>query len=117
MIASLTVLGRANGPILQDLGTVTAGSREVSVEAVIAPPSGCDVNGTGTIQAAIGAKPTNDVTGILCGFQDDLTDNYGQVFKQSDNESWDIKTGRYSRNVSWTFANCDGDGPVTTFCP
>ena len=45
---------------------------------------------------------------MLCAFQTGLTDAYGQVFKVQDSENWNPKTGRYSRNVEWTYQDCNG---------
>jgi hypothetical protein len=31
----------------------------------------------------------------------------GQVFVSQDNQSWNPSDGRYSRNVSWVYQQCD----------
>ncbi len=111
VFASLTVLGRARGPILQDINTVTAGTRDVNIEVVMQPYSGCS-----SISAAISASPKTQVETLLCEVEQTLTSAYDQVFKSSDNESWSFKDGRYTRSVSWTYGDCDGDAPVTSFC-
>lgn len=85
VIAQLLVLGRAAGPVLQDIGTMTAKVRTVSFEVVISP-------------AVIG-KPlpvAPDVTGILMTY-------YPGGYLTRDEESWTARTGRYSRSVSWTY--------------
>jgi len=121
--ASVVVLGRANGPVLQNLETVTVGTRQVSIDALVLPPSGNTKGKLGSQQALMNARPRNDVTGILAGFEYDLTSVYDQVFKTADDESWNVKTGQYSRQVGWTFSNCSSDwskhgggsAPGTTF--
>lgn len=104
VFAKLPVLGRASGPVLQDISTVTEATREVTIEVVMPPPTGCtnisdlDLN-----------KPTQNVQNILCEFETELTNVYDQVFKNSDSENWNPLSGRYSRSVSWTYANCSGN--------
>jgi len=110
VFASLTVLGRARGPILQSIDTVTAPTRNINIELTMPIPSGCD---TGNVTAARTAAPTADVECLLKGFEDELTAAYDQVFKQADDSSWNPKTGRYSRQVTWMFVNCTGSAPST----
>lgn len=109
VVASLTVLGRSAGPILQDIGTVTAPTRNVNIEAVMSIGSGC------TVSALLANKPTTQVERLLCNFEQDLSGTYDQVFLQDDSENWNPKTGRYSRNVKWIYLDCS-NSLNTTFC-
>ena len=113
VIAKLVVLGRANGPLFQELGTFTELSRDVSIEALIQPPSGCD---NSDVPAMLAARPTSDVEDFLCALETELTDAYAQVFKQTDRDTWNPKTGRYSRQVTWIYSDCAGSAPDTSFC-
>lgn len=110
VFARIPVLGRAAGPVLQEISTVTESTREVSIEAVMPPPTGCS-----SISLLNTYKPTTNVENILCEFETELTSAYDQVFKQSDNESWNPLSGRYSRTVSWVYQSCSGT-PNTSFC-
>ena len=65
VFASLTVLGRSAGPILQDIGTISASTREISIEAIMAIPSGC------TVANLLTNKPTTQTDAILCSFETD----------------------------------------------
>ena len=109
VFASLTVLGRAAGPVLQDIGTVTAPTRDVNIDAIMTIGSGC------TVAQLLANKPSAQVSGILCAFETDLTGSFTQVFLTSDNENWNPKTGSYSRNVRWIYTNCSGLSN-TSFC-
>ena len=109
VFASLAILGRSAGPILQDIGTVTAPTRDVNIEAIMGIPTGC------TVANLLSLKPTTQVNALLCDFETDLTGTYSQVFKSQDNERFDIKTGNYSRNVRWQFVDCTGN-VVTSLC-
>jgi hypothetical protein len=96
VIASHTVLGRAAGPILQDIGTKTANTWDLSIEAVIVPPTGCVAATSFTYTPNYGAV----VSGIESGFGSNT------YFKTADTESFDSKTGRYTRSVSWIYTEC-----------
>lgn len=87
VFASIPVLGRALGPVLQDISTKTARKRDITIEATM-PAS---------TQAGVSSRP--NTTAIILthrptGFQ---------VFLENDVESWTEKTGRYSRNTSFTY--------------
>jgi hypothetical protein len=114
VFASLVVLGRAKGPILQDIGTVTATTRNIAIEVIMAPPTGCD--GCSDFELALAAAPGLEVDGFLCCVETQINGSWDQVFKSADSESWDIKTGLYTRNVSWTMTQCSNDAPSTSFC-
>lgn len=111
VFAQLTILGRALGPILQDINTITASSRSVSIETVGPPAEGCTA-------ATLRTVPNNiqtDVQTLLCSFETELTGTYDQVFKTTDAENWNPKSGRYSRSVSWTYQGCSITG-TTALC-
>ena len=102
-------LGRVGGPVLQDLGTVTKASRALAVDVVMQPYSG--VNSL-TTQAGITAlfanNPKTQVDELVDAFQADLASTYSQVFTDGDTDDWDVRTGRYTRNVSWSYGQCSG---------
>jgi len=108
VFASIPVLGRAAGPILQNLNTVTSKSTTVSIEAVMEIPTGCTV-------ALLNDPPTSEVAAILCLFETDISGTYDAYYKTQDNDSWEPKTGRYSRVVTWTVDDCSFDGD-TSLC-
>ncbi|MHA2031151.1 MAG: hypothetical protein ACW99Q_17360 [Candidatus Kariarchaeaceae archaeon] len=113
VFAQILVLGRGQGPILQDLGTVTNFVREVQISAIM---SGNDICPNDSITNFLTVNnPSSDVDNILCQFLLDLSGTYGQVFKHSDNESWNPKEGFYSRSVGWTATDCSNE-PNTSFC-
>jgi hypothetical protein len=110
MFASVFVLGRTRGPVLQDLSTKPANTRQLNIELVVQPPDhsdrttetiqrvlitrspGNDAAMSASIQNVIDAvDPTNSVAGVL------------QVFQEQPQESWDAVNGRYSYNTTWTY--------------
>ena len=108
VFAEIAILGRAFGPVLQNLDTVTSSKRTVNIDLIMGPVTGC-VDITNSI-----TKP--DVSSLLCALQTDLSGTNTQLFKNQDSESWNFKTGRYTRNVTWTYVDCSGAAPVTSFC-
>jgi hypothetical protein len=109
--AKIAVLGRALGPVLQDVGTISETTRNVSIELVTAPIAACTAAGLRVPPNEV----KTDVAALLCEFQTELSGTYNQVFLNSDVENWSPKEGRYSRNVSWTYQDCDITGS-TSMC-
>ena len=113
VFASIQILGRAKGPILQDIGTVTASTTEVSIECVIIPTGNfCTGNIFGGI--GIGGGPSTDSTfvmrnfysGILSDVEANIATEYETYFVTSNTETYDPITGRYSRTKGWTHTEC-----------
>lgn len=98
VFAEIGIPGRSNGPILQDMGTITSAKREVSIEAIMAPATGCS-----SVTGLFINNPRTQVATIINLFSGDLTSSHTQVFKHADSETWDVKTGRYTRQVGWTY--------------
>lgn len=109
VFAENVVLGRANGPVLQRLDTVTSSKRSVSVEILVPRVDQC----TGLAEA-IAAKPNID--SFLCELEAQISGGDNLYFKSQDSETWNFKDGRYNRSVEWTWTNCGGTPPKTSFC-
>jgi hypothetical protein len=109
VFASLTVLGRAHGPILQPIDTVTSSKRNVNIDVVV-QPTGC------TPSLFFAGRPKADVELFLCAMQTDISGAGVQMFKSSDQDNWNPRSGRYTRSVEWTYTSCTGDPPNTNFC-
>lgn len=110
IFASITIPGRAAGPILQDINTVTSHRRSVNINIVMPTSNGCS-SITGIFN-----KPSSEIEALLCALETQLSTQAGQVFKSSDSDSWNPKTGRYNRSVEWTLGYCSGNAPDTSFC-
>lgn len=87
VFAKIPVLGRAAGPVLQSIGTVTERTKGLNIEAVMqaATPSYTPT------------APDTDL--IVLAFTPIAT----QVFLTKDDETWNPYTGRYTRTVGWTY--------------
>lgn len=104
VFAAITVLGRSAGPVLQAIGSSGATTRDVNIEVIMTPFTGCP-SAASYVSGIIAASPKGQVAVIVNAFKQDLVNNNSQVFVNSDTESWDWKAGRYTRNVSWTYQN------------
>jgi hypothetical protein len=111
VFASIPILGRAYGPILQDMDTITENRRTVNINLLMAPPTGC-----GSIATLLSSRPTSQVEGFLCQMQQQISGSNVQFFKSQDSDNWNPKTGRYSRTVEWTWVQCTGTAQDTDFC-
>ena len=103
VFASQVVLGRATGPILQDIGTITARVRTVNIEIVTLPATGC-----GSVAAIYEPIPTGQVEAFIATISGDLAANYSQVFVSSNTQNWNFTNGRYTKSIGFTYNNCSG---------
>ena len=117
-ISETPVIGRALGPILAKTGRSSA-RKTISVDIVVRPPklingffqtnSLCPVWTGGEIYKSIeslieGNRPFGIADQTI--FPGLAKNRLGIAFVTSDTNSWSPTTGRYSRNVSWTFQPC-----------
>ena len=105
VIAQLSVLGRKAGPVLQSIGTKTPRTRDLSIELIMPPSTGC---GYAQLYGSSSTNPRDLAeTWFLCPMETEMTGGMSQIFITNDNETWNPKTGRYSRSVTWLFQNCN----------
>jgi hypothetical protein len=107
VFASIPILGRGEGPILQDINTTTERRRSVSIDVLMPLPTGCPTTEAG-VTLIMGQAPRTQVDTVISSFSSHLTNvkSANQKFVEKDDESWNPKTGRYSRNVSWVWQEC-----------
>lgn len=87
VFAELCVLGRAAGPLLQSIQTITSNKKSITYEAIF----------PATTQITNFTRP--DTNSFISGLAPTAT----QVFKNKDAENMNPTTGKYSRQVSWTY--------------
>ncbi len=98
VFASIAVLGRAAGPVLQPLGTITAPTRTLSVQAVMERQEIVD------LPSAFNNNPR--AAGLLTSIINSATpaiNGFTQVYLSDFNEQWNPFTGNYSLNITWTY--------------
>jgi len=101
VFAQQIILGRAAGPILQDIGTITARTRSVNIELTTLPPESC-----GTVDELYAPVPTGAVQDFIDVISGDLISNYSQVFVSSDAQNWNFTNGKYTKSIAFTYNNC-----------
>lgn len=86
VFATLPILGRADGPLLQGMLTYTEKSRSLSIDAIVPKSTGL-----------LDGKP--DVSAIIA----EVIPTGTYVFKQQDQETWQARRGIYSRQINWVY--------------
>jgi len=106
LFASIPIIGRANGNLLQDLSGKTENSVTLSIELVTQPPS----FGDGSISALSNAffrnprvAQANTFNNLIQAARPSLNFNATKEFNREPSEDWDVKTGRYNYSIQWVF--------------
>ena len=114
------IIGRRLGPILQSLNAKTSTRKDISIDVTVLPPSSiegmimtqkdCPLYTGGSIYHQIqtiieGFKPFGQRIEAFGNIHRDQQP--GQVYVSQDNQNWSPAEGRYSRNVSWVYQQCD----------
>ena len=88
--ATIFVIGRPNGPVIQDLATSKELTRQLSIELVMPKPSG-------SVSQRLASKP--DVSGIVA----DVTPEGTIKLVRDNQDNWDLVNGRFTREVTWVY--------------
>ena len=88
VFAKLIVLGRTDGPVLQDINTKTESNRTVTAEVIMPFTAG---------------NPSGDVRAYLLTFAPTTSLNGLRVFKSQDEETFIANQGRYTLSLGWTY--------------
>lgn len=89
VFASIPVIGRAEGPILQDMATTRERRRSVQVEATVKAASRV-ANNFSIVEACKSAALV-------------YTPNGTQIFVSNSNGNWDFASGKASYSIEWTY--------------
>lgn len=88
-IVIIPIIGRASGPIIQDMGTTKERTRSVNVDVTLEPRYRTVINNTVRSQVIAEVnnyKPTNS-----------------ELYVNEFQETWDWTSGKYNLNLSWTY--------------
>ena len=120
VIGEAFIIGRRLGPILQSLNAKTSTRKDISIEITVLPPSSINGMMMTSQQCPLytGGSIYHQIQTIVEGFKPfgarqeafgSLTRNAipGQVYVSQDNQNWNPAEGRYSRNVSWVYQQCN----------
>ncbi len=113
VFAAVGVLGRAAGPVLQNLGSQQATTRQLTIEAIY---GAAFVGGGSATSRLITKHPRSNPTTlaelqavvnaahpVLSGAGNNLGVPATVAFVTNQSENWDITTGRYSYSTEWTY--------------
>lgn len=100
-IAEIFVLGRKLGPVLQDLNTVSAASREITFEVVLPRPR--SLFDRTIFPVAAYQAVTGIVEQLNPKYMFGTTDTTIKSFVKTDNQTWNPIEGRLSVSKGWTW--------------
>jgi hypothetical protein len=106
--ASIDVLGRASGPIIQLMGTRTPFMLSMIVDVNMPIPSGCTAKLLGI--GAGGGSPHTAVKTLISSVESNLDSAYTTLVKTDDKINWQPTIGKYNRSVSWLYNSCTDSG-------
>jgi hypothetical protein len=121
--ASIDVLGRTSGPVIQLAGTRTPFNMNMTVDLVVPAVSGYTFQLMSLID-----NPTLNIYGqnqcphlqiksLMSGIEQGLSDNFNTLVKTSDKIAWAPHDGKYNRSVSWLFNSCGASGTAVRHLP
>jgi len=109
LFASVFVLGRTDGPVLQDLGTKPANTRTLNIEIVVDPPRNEDRELSTMRTLLISEKPSNadpfriSLERLIEAVDPSEIDPGVISYQDQSQESWEVKEGRYTYTTTWTY--------------
>lgn len=108
LFASIPVLGRANGPVLQGLSSYQERSVSLNIELIVQP----NTFGAGTVSEIRSAFYNNPRVAqpdifdkIIQAARPSIYYSTNYEYVRTQPESFDVKTGRYSYSIEWVFGN------------
>ena len=108
LFASVFVLGRTAGPVLQDLGTKPANTRDLNIEIVVDPPTIVDRTSATMREIINDKKPSQDAqfSTNLTNIIEAANPSYlgaTTIFQDQPQETWNPLEGRYTYTTRWTY--------------
>lgn len=107
--ASIGIIGRDEGPILQSIGTISETSRVLNIEVVMEQSGVTDCSLEGLRNLFNNEKPSKlpATSGILYNIIQAASpvgfDGVTQIFRKDNQENWNPVERRYSLTLGWTY--------------
>lgn len=99
----IPVIGRPTGPVLQYIGGRTEYQRSLSIELVVASPSGTRHRDLLLKKPSLVNPTRTGILEIIREYSPGKEPGIRKYFASPPQETWDPKEGRYSFNVTWTY--------------
>ena len=114
VFAIIPVIGKTDGPVMQDINTKKEKRVAINIDAVMDVPNVYvdeDTTACGDDEASMTAAVCTsmpDTDDLMISLRDAAVTCRGGTdqFKDNDSESWNFKTGRYTRNTSFVIKTC-----------
>ena len=108
VFAVIGVIGRSNGPVMQDMNTVKEGKVSISIDATM-PIQTYGASCSTLKNDVCSGKPST--TSLIEDLRDKAITCHpngtgSDTWKESDSETWNVRTGRYSRNTTYVIKTC-----------
>jgi hypothetical protein len=104
-IAEIFVIGRRLGPVLQNMGTFSSPTRQVTFDVTL--PKASAISGM-----LFPTKIYSAITGIVELFNpkhaNPLNKTVVQSYVREDSENWDPTSGRFTKTKTWIYTKCQG---------
>ncbi len=101
IFASIPIIGRSIGPILQNMNTITERKKSINIEVVMPISTvACTLSALNTY------SPKATIDALIVGWKAELAGTYNQIFTTVNEEEWSPKTGRYTRQIEWVLQSC-----------
>lgn len=85
IIAKIDIIGKPDGPVIQDMSTTTIKSRSISIDAIMDRDHRQNKPSSQALSLANSYKPTQS------------------SFRQSKRESWNPRNGKYTLSINWEY--------------
>lgn len=86
VIAKIDIIGKPDGPVIQDMSTTTIKSRSVTIDVVMDKDHRINKPSAAAMTLVNSYKPTTN------------------AFRQSKRETWNPKTGQYNLSINWEYS-------------
>lgn len=110
VFASIDVLGRTSGPIIQLMNTRTPYSLSLAVDVVVPIVTGCAAVFASFVEDITNISPHSEIKTLISAVETQLDTSYTTLVKTDDRINWQPHIGKYTRNVSWLYNSCTDEG-------
>lgn len=103
VFATIPVIGRPTGPVLQYIGGRTEYQRSLSVELVVPKIQSSNQRAAVLRKPSLVEPTRSGIIAIINSYSPGLEPTIRKYFVAPPVETWDPKSGRYTLNINWTY--------------
>jgi len=98
VFATLSILGKASGPLYQQMGTSGVTTRSIAIDSVLPIGTVCP--------GGMAVSTPTAYASLVSAFEVDLKAAYSVVFVSDHSVSWEPHVGHFTLNKTWTVGSC-----------